>query len=297
MNKKYPALAWIIFLILSVIWGSSFILIKKGLTALNPEEVATLRIASASLVLLPFAAKRIKQINKKNIFTLILVGLIGSLLPSFFFALAQTKLSSSLTGIMNALTPFFTLIISVLFFKEKQEEKKYVGIILGFIGTLLLISNRENGNFSFNYYAFFIVMATIFYGINANLIKHYLNLMKSLSIASISLTIVGPIAIIYLLLLTPFLGHIHEPEVLVASSYIMILGVFGTAFAIILFNKMVQLTDPVFSTSVTYLIPIISVFWGVIDGEKLNLLQFVSMLIIMIGISISNQIKSIKKPE
>ena len=294
MTKKYPALAWILFLILSLIWGSSFILIKKGLTSLNPEEVASLRIASASLVLLPFAAKRIKEINKKNIFTLILVGLMGSFLPSFLFALAQTKLSSSLTGIMNALTPFFTIMISVLFFKEKPEKKIYIGIVLGFIGTLFLISNRENGDFSFNYYAFFVVAATILYGINANLIKHYLALMKSLSIASISLTIVGPLSIIYLLFLTPFLDHIHEPKVLVASSYIVILGVFGTAFALILFNKMVQLTNPVFSTSVTYLIPIISVFWGVIDGEQLSLLQFFSMLTIMIGISISNRRKNIK---
>jgi drug/metabolite transporter (DMT)-like permease len=294
MTKKYPALAWILFLILSLIWGSSFILIKKGLTSLNPEEVASLRIASASLVLLPFAAKRIKEINKKNIFTLILVSLTGSFLPSFLFALAQTKLSSSLTGIMNALTPFFTIMISVLFFKEKPEKKIYIGIVLGFIGTLLLISNRENGDFSFNYYAFFVVAATILYGINANLIKHYLALMKSLSIASISLTIVGPLSIIYLLFLTPFLDHIHEPKVLVASSYIVILGVFGTAFALILFNKMVQLTNPVFSTSVTYLIPIISVFWGVIDGEQLSLLQFFSMLTIMIGISISNRRKNIK---
>ena len=294
MTKKYPALAWILFLILSLIWGSSFILIKKGLTSLNPEEVASLRIASASLVLLPFAAKRIKEINKKNIFTLILVGLMGSFLPSFLFALAQTKLSSSLTGIMNALTPFFTIMISVLFFKEKPEKKIYIGIVLGFIGTLFLISNRENGDFSFNYYAFFVVAATILYGINANLIKHYLDLMKSLSIASISLTIVGPLSIIYLLFLTPFLDHIHEPKVLVASSYIVILGVFGTAFALILFNKMVQLTNPVFSTSVTYLIPIISVFWGVIDGEQLSLLQFFSMLTIMIGISISNRRKNIK---
>ena len=289
MTKKYPALAWILFLVLSMIWGSSFILIKKGLTSLNPEEVATLRIASASLVLLPFAAKRIKQINKKNIFTLILVGFMGSLLPSFFFALAQTKLSSSLTGIMNAITPFFTIIISVLFFKEKPEKKIYIGVILGFLGTLFLISSRENGDFSFNYYALFVVAATIFYGINANLIKHYLNMMKSLSIASISLTTVGPLAIIYLLFLTPFLEHIHEPKVLVASGYIVILGVFGTAFALILFNKMVQLTNPVFSTSVTYLIPIISVFWGVIDGEQLSLLQLISMLTIMIGISISNK--------
>ena len=294
MTKKYPALAWILFLILSLIWGSSFILIKKGLTSLNPEEVASLRIASASLVLLPFAAKRIKEINKKNIFTLILVSLTGSFLPSFLFALAQTKLSSSLTGIMNALTPFFTIMISVLFFKEKPEKKIYIGIVLCFIGTLLLISNRENGDFSFNYYAFFVVAATILYGINANLIKHYLALMKSLSIASISLTIVGPLSIIYLLFLTPFLDHIHEPKVLVASSYIVILGVFGTAFALILFNKMVQLTNPVFSTSVTYLIPIISVFWGVIDGEQLSPLQFVSMLTIMIGISISNRRKNIK---
>jgi len=293
MTKKYPALAWILFLVLSLIWGSSFILIKKGLTSLNPEEVASLRIASASLVLLPFAAKRIKEINKKNIFTLILVGLMGSFLPSFLFALAQTKLSSSLTGIMNALTPFFTIMISVLFFKEKPEKKIYIGILLGFIGTLLLISNRENGDFSFNYYAFFVVAATILYGINANLIKHYLDLMKSLSIASISLTIVGPLSIIYLLFLTPFLDHIHEPKVLVASSYIVILGVFGTAFALILFNKMVQLTNPVFSTSVTYLIPIISVFWGVIDGEQLSPLQFVSMLTIMVGISISNRRKNI----
>jgi drug/metabolite transporter (DMT)-like permease len=195
---------------------------------------------------------------------------------------------------MNALTPFFTIMISVLFFKEKPEKKIYFGIVLGFIGTLLLISNRENGDFSFNYYAFFVVAATILYGINANLIKHYLALMKSLSIASISLTIVGPLSIIYLLFLTPFLDHIHEPKVLVASSYIVILGVFGTAFALILFNKMVQLTNPVFSTSVTYLIPIISVFWGVIDGEQLSLLQFFSMLTIMIGISISNRRKNIK---
>ena len=291
MTKKYPALAWILFLVLSIIWGSSFILIKKGLTSLNPEEVATLRIASASLVLLPFAAKRIKEINKKNIFTLILVGFMGSFLPSFFFALAQTKLSSSLTGIMNAITPFFTIIISVLFFKEKPEKKIYIGVILGFLGTLFLISSRENGDFSFNYYALFVVAATIFYSINANLIKHYLNMMKSLSIASISLTTVGPLAIIYLLFLTPFLDHIHEPKVLVASGYIVILGVFGTAFALIFFNKMVQLTNPVFSTSVTYLIPIISVFWGVIDGEQLSLLQLISMLTIMIGIFISNKEK------
>tara|TARA_X000001036_G_C20623252_1_gene784007 strand:+ start:183 stop:1076 length:894 start_codon:yes stop_codon:yes gene_type:complete len=295
MNKKYPTLAWILFLALSMIWGSSFILIKKGLTSLNPEEVAALRIASASLVLLPFAAKRIKEINKKNIASLILVGFMGSLLPAFFFALAQTKLPSALTGIMNALTPFFTIIISVLFFREKPEKRVYFGVILGFLGTLFLISTRENGQISFNCYAFFVVAATILYGINANLIKHYLNFMKSLSIASLSLIMIGPLAIIYLLFLTPFSAHIHEPKVLIASCYIIILGVFGTALALILFNKMVQLTNAVFSTSVTYLIPIISVFWGFIDGEQLSLLQLISMLTIMTGIFIANSKKGIKK--
>ena len=295
MNKKYPTLAWILFLALSMIWGSSFILIKKGLTSLNPEEVAALRIASASLVLLPFAAKRIKEINKKNIASLILVGFMGSLLPAFFFALAQTKLPSALTGIMNALTPFFTIIISVLFFREKPEKRVYFGVILGFLGTLFLISTRENGQISFNCYAFFVVAATILYGINANLIKHYLNFMKSLSIASLSLIMIGPLAIIYLLFLTPFSAYIHEPKVLIASCYIIILGVFGTALALILFNKMVKLTNAVFSTSVTYLIPIISVFWGFIDGEQLSLLQLISMLIIMTGIFIANSKKGIKK--
>ena len=296
MTTKHPTIAWVLFVILSVIWGSSFILIKKGLIYLGPEEVAALRIASASLVLAPFALSRIKQINKKNVTTLILVGFMGSLLPAFFFALAQTKLTSALTGIMNALTPFFTIIISVLFFSEKPDKRVYFGVILGFLGTLFLISTRENGQFTFNYYAFFVVAATVLYGINANLIKHYLSLLKSLSIASLSLIMVGPFAIVYLLFLTPFLDHIHEPEVLIASGYIVILGVFGTALALVLFNKIVQLTNAVFSTSVTYLIPIISVFWGFIDGEKLSLLQLVSMLTIMLGIFISNSKKVIKKP-
>ena len=217
---------------------------------------------------------------------LILVGFMGSLLPALFFALAQTKLPSALTGIMNALTPFFTIIISVLFFSEKPDKRVYFGVMLGFLGTLFLISTRENGQFTFNYYAFFVVAATVLYGINANLIKHYLSLLKSLSIASLSLIMVGPFAIVYLLFLTPFLDHIHEPEVLMASGYIVILGVLGTALALILFNKMVQLTNAVFSTSVTYLIPIISVFWGFIDGEKLSLLQLISILNIMVGIFI-----------
>ena len=296
MTTKHPAIAWVLFVILSVIWWSSFILIKKGLIYLGPEEVAALRIASASLVLTPFALSRIKQINKKNVTTLILVGFMGSLLPAFFFALAQTKLTSALTGIMNALTPFFTIIISVLFFSEKPDKRVYFGVMLGFLGTLFLISTRVNGQFTFNYYAFFVVAATVLYGINANLIKHYLSLLKSLSIASLSLIMVGPFAIVYLLFLTPFLDHIHEPEVLIASGYIVILGVFGTALALVLFNKIVQLTNAVFSTSVTYLIPIISVFWGFIDGEKLSLLQLISMLTIMVGIFISNSKKVIKKP-
>ena len=296
MTTKHPAIAWVLFVILSVIWGSSFILIKKGLIYLGPEEVAALRIASASLVLAPFALSRIKQINKKNVTTLILVGFMGSLLPAFFFALAQTKLTSALTGIMNALTPFFTIIISVLFFSEKPDKRVYFGVMLGFLGTLFLISTKENGQFTFNYYAFFVVAATVLYGINANLIKHYLSLLKSLSIASLSLIMVGPFAIVYLLFLTPFLDHIHEPEVLIASGYIVILGVFGTALALVLFNKIVQLTNAVFSTSVTYLIPIISIFWGFIDGEKLSLLQLISMLTIMVGIFISNSKKVIKKP-
>ena len=296
MTTKHPAIAWVLFVILSVIWGSSFILIKKGLIYLGPEEVAALRITSASLVLAPFALSRIKQINKKNVTTLILVGFMGSLLPAFFFALAQTKLTSALTGIMNALTPFFTIIISVLFFSEKPDKRVYFGVMLGFLGTLFLISTRENGQFTFNYYAFFVVAATVLYGINANLIKHYLSLLKSLSIASLSLIMVGPFAIVYLLFLTPFLDHIHEPEVLIASGYIVILGVFGTALALVLFNKIVQLTNAVFSTSVTYLIPIISIFWGFIDGEKLSLLQLISMLTIMVGIFISNSKKVIKKP-
>ena len=288
MNVKTPGIAWVLFFILSLIWGSSFILIKKGLVALSAEEVASIRITAASLVLLPFALGKFNQFNKKNILPLLSAGLMGSLIPAFLFAIAQTRLPSAITGIMNSLTPFFTIIISVLFFAAKPAKRVYVGIAMGFIGTLFLILGRTSGNLSINYYALFVVAASLLYGINANIIKHYLNELKSITVASLSLVIVGPVAFIYLLFFTPFMGHIQSPEVLLATGYILILGVFGTALALVLFNKMVQLTGALFAASVTYLIPLVAVSWGVLDGENISLIQVLSMVVIIVGVFIAN---------
>jgi drug/metabolite transporter (DMT)-like permease len=187
---KRPILAWYILFSLSLIWGSSFILIKKGLIVLDPGEVAALRIVAASIALFPFAIGRIKQIDSKNIWFLISVGLTGSLLPSLLFAIAQTQISSSITGVINALTPFFTILTGIIFYNTKSNQRVFFGMLVGLIGTTILILSGSKGTLSVNYYAFYVVLATVCYGVNLNLIKQHLQGLKSLTITSLSLAIV-----------------------------------------------------------------------------------------------------------
>jgi len=285
-------LAWVLLLLLALIWGSSFILIKQGLLALSPGEVGALRIFTASVCMIPFAVTRIHLVQKGEWKFLITVGLMGSLLPSFLFAVAQTQLPSSITGVMNALTPIFTILIGWFLYAKRQTNRVIIGIILGFAGTALLITARSDGSFTINYYAFLVVLATVFYAVNVNIIKEHLQRLKSLAITSISLILVGPAAAIYLFGFTPFAKHITEgPEVLLATGYIVLLGIMGTAIALILFNKLVQLTDPVFTSSVTYLIPLVAVSWGLFDGESLILAQVIGIATILLGVYISNRTK------
>lgn len=289
-------LAWVLLLLLALIWGSSFILIKQGLVSLSPGEVGSLRIFTASVCMLPFAVSRIRLVQKGEWKFLITVGLMGSLLPSFLFAVAQTQLPSSITGVMNALTPIFTILMGWLIYSKRQTPRIIIGIILGFAGTALLITARSDGSFTINYYAFLVVLATIFYAANVNIIKEHLHRLKSLAITSISLVMVGPPAAIYLFGFTPFVTHVTEgSQVLLASGYIVLLGIMGTAIALILFNKLVQITDPVFTSSVTYLIPLVAVSWGLFDGESLILAQVIGIVTILTGVYISNRTKRTTK--
>lgn len=291
MEKAPGVLAWFMLLVLSLIWGSSFILIKRGLEVFSPMELGSLRILAASLFLAPIAISRFYRIKRNHLTLLFIIGLMGSLLPAFFFAIAQTKINSSLTGVLNALTPLFVLLMGIFFFKQKYVPGKLTGMIIGFAGTVALILSGSSGQFSnFNYYALFVVMATVFYGVNLNLIKYYLADLKALTITSVSLLFVGPLAGMVLFGFTPFLDTMqHSDGAWLAFGYIMTLGIVGTALALIIFNNLVQMTTPVFTSSVTYIIPIIAVIWGVVDGESLYLVHYISMAAILAGVYLVNR--------
>lgn len=293
MENKNAAQAWAFFAILALIWGSSFILIKRGLVIYSAIEVGSLRIMAASIFLLPFAIGKIKDVKKHHWPRLLSVGLLGSFFPAFLFALAQTKLSSSVTGVLNGLTPIFVLLTGALFFRQRVSLRNGIGVLIGFGGmALLVLAGADLSLGQLNYYALFVVLATVFYGLNLNLIKFYIPDLPALAITSISLLMVGPAAAIVLFGFTDFTLKLSQIEGSVrAASYIVLLGIMGTAVALILFNKMVKIASPLFAGSVTYAIPIVAVAWGLVDGEVLLPGHLLGMLAILIGVFVANRKK------
>jgi len=278
-------------MILALIWGSSFILIKKGLQVYDPGEVAGIRILAASFFLLPWAITNIKKVNKGNLKYLFFIGMAGSFIPAFLFAKAQTKIDSSLAGVLNALTPFFVLMIGAIYFGQLIYRRQSIGLTIGFIGTAVLVMAGSGGLVeNINLYGLFVVLATIFYGINVNIIKFKLVGMRALTITSISLLIVLPFAAIYLFGFTDFMYKLINAEgALFSLGLLVLLGVMGTAIALVLFNKLVQITTTIFTSSVTYLIPLVAVLWGFLDGEILLFAHYSGMVIIFVGVFITNR--------
>ena len=254
-----------------------------------------MRIVAAAVFLAPVAISHLSKIDKKYIKLLFGVGLLGTFIPAFLFAIGQTRLDSGVTGVLNGLVPIFVLIVGATIFQQKFEKAKYLGVLLAFIGTAILVTSGENGFGDFNYYVIFIVLATACYGTNLNLIKYYLADLKALVITAISVALVGPIAAIYLFVGTPFLETLNqEPGALAALGYISLLGVMSTSVALVLFNKLVQITTPIFSSMVTYLIPIVAITWGLLDGETLVFGQLLGIAAILMGIVITYRKKKEK---
>lgn len=285
---------WASLIVLALIWGSSFILIKRGLEVFSPGEVGAYRIVAAATFLLPLSLPRIKNLNSQQIKNLLLIGLVGSFIPAFLFAKAQTQLSSSLTGVLNALTPLFVVLIGALFFSSKITLRNGVGLGIAFIGVVILVTVKEGADFGtfsgINAYAFFVILACICYGFNLNLIKFRFELLKPIEITAISLLVVLPMALIYLIAGTDFSYKVTQVDgALEALGYLTLLGVFGTAIALILFNIMVKKVTPVFASSVTYFIPIVAIFWGVLDGEVLLLGHYVGIAAVILGVWFGNR--------
>ncbi|PCJ26345.1 MAG: EamA family transporter [Flavobacteriales bacterium] len=290
LNKKLWQ--WVILLFLAFIWGSSFILMKKGLEVYSHSIVAALRLSIAFVVLVPFAITSFKNIEIKYWKYLIFTGVIGNGIPAFLFTLAQTQVASSLSGMLNSLTPIFALMIGVILFNTRPLKSQIIGISIGLLGAAgLIFSNGLNFEKSNIFYIFLIVVATFCYALSVNVIKAHLKEINSLLITSLSFISIGPFTIIYLFT-TDFIEiSLNNPFSNTALFYIVILSVLGTVLAIILFNMLIKKTSTLFATSVTYLIPIVAIFWGLLDGEKINIFHIISVIITFVGIYFINKFR------
>ncbi|MGO2102928.1 MAG: DMT family transporter [Psychroflexus halocasei] len=294
MPNQY--LKWFFLITLSLLWGSSFILIKKSLLGLTPIQLGAVRVLITGIVLILFGFRKLKQLNKQQWFWVGLSGFIGTFFPSILFAYAETEIDSAIASILNSTVPLLALIVGLSFFGAAFIRKQFIGVFIGLIGSVLLIFAGASLNPDQNYwFSIFPIIASVMYAFNANIIKKYLQNVSALGIATGSFLILIPVSIVVLFATDFFTAEkLQSPETHQALIYVSALAVLGTAFAKIIFNRLIQISNPVFTTSVTYLIPIIALSWGFLDGEQFNLKQFGAGLIILLGVYLANKKKRLK---
>lgn len=291
MSAKSSLYSWSILLFLMVVWGSSFILMKRGLEVFSSQEVGALRIVITFAALLPVALRRLSRVRGKTWGIIAIASLLGSGIPPFLFARAQTVIDSHLAGILNSLTPLFTLSFSLLAFRIKARWYNVMGVAVGLGGAvgLLYISGGKEVAFNFRY-SILVVLATVCYALNVNLIKVYLKDLDALSITTFSFFILGLPVLVFLFFFTDFPHQlVHDPMVWTGLGYMALLALVGTALALFLFNKLIKISTPVFASSVTYLIPVVAVFWGILDGEVFRFTYLFWIGLILGGVFLVNR--------
>jgi len=285
---KSNQLKWFFLFLLALIWGSSFILIKKGLVGLSPYQLGSLRIVFAALFLIAIGFKTLPKIPRGQWKFIVITSLFGTFIPAFLFSIAQKEIDSSISAILNSLTPLNALLLGIVIFKLDYKRNQIFGVCIGLMGSLLLVFNgalhHPNQNY---YYAILIFIASVCYAINVNLINKYLSNLSPLTITTGNFTVMLLPALV-ILLTSGFFSDIHIEKVQHSVLFILILGIVGTGIANIIFYKLIQISTPVFATSVTYLIPIIAFSWGMLDNETLTLVQLLGAVIILLGVYLSN---------
>ncbi|MBC7749355.1 MAG: DMT family transporter [Methylotenera sp.] len=280
-------LKWVYLVVLALVWGSSFILIKKGLIGLTALQLGSLRIIFAAFFLVLIGFKSLSKIPAFKWKYIALTSLFGTFIPAYLFAIAQTEIDSSVSSILNSLTPLNTLILGALVFGLQFKRNQIFGILIGLTGSALLILNGAIHHPEQNYYyAILVLIASICYAVNVNLIKKYLHDLSPLSITTGNFMVLFFPAFI-ILFFSDFFEVVHDVKVQESVLFIMILGVIGTGIANILFFKLIQMSSTVFATSVTYLIPVVAFCWGLLDNEMLTPVQFFGAFIVLIGVYLS----------
>ncbi|MBS1951681.1 MAG: Permease of the drug/metabolite transporter (DMT) superfamily [Cytophagales bacterium] len=291
MPEKNRFAAVVLLLTLSVIWGTSFILIKQGLKVFSPDEVGALRVATAFLFLMPVSLQRVKEIQRPDYWKIFLSGMLAVFIPAFLFASAQTHLNSSLAGILNTQSPIWTMIIGAAFFSQRFRGWAIFGAIISLAGCIVLAMARPGSVWGgFNSWSLLIVLACACYGLNLNFIKFKVTGVDPMTLISVSLLFIAPLAYIYLFGFTEVVNKLSStPGAWSAFGFVAILALMSTAVANLLFYKLLRISSPFFTSSVTYVMPIVSVMWGVIDGEVLLLGHLTGMVLILGGVFLANQ--------
>jgi drug/metabolite transporter (DMT)-like permease len=280
-------LKWVYLLVLALIWGSSFILIKKGLVGLTAFQLGSLRIIFAALFLLLIGFKSLLKIPSHQWKYIALTSVFGTFVPAYLFAIAQTQIDSSVSSILNSLTPLNTLLIGALAFGIQFRRSQVFGVLIGLVGSALLILNGAIHHPEQNYYyAILVVIASMCYAVNVNLLKKHLSDLPPLSITTGNFLILLFPAL-GILFFTDFFDVVQVEKVQHSLLFILVLGVVGTGIANVIFFKLIQISSPVFATSVTYLIPVVAFFWGLLDHEMLTPVQGIGAFVILIGVYLS----------
>ncbi len=286
---------WLLLVFLAFVWGSSFILMKKALLTFTDVQVGAFRMFVAFAVLLPYIIPNLKHLKGKAIFAFIAVGLFGNGIPAFLFAKAQTVVDSALAGMLNSLVALFTLLLGLVFFKIKTHWLQIAGVTLGLVGAIALIlasAGGVNGPGENWAYSLLIVLASFCYAISVNVIKQHLQGYGAGAITGLALLFVGPITGIYVFGFTDFTDRLVNAEAYTHLGYLILLAVVGTALAVLLFNMLISKTTALFASAVTYLIPGVAMFWGVLDGESIGWQQLLGIGVILLGIRLIREKKA-----
>ena len=286
---------WFYLIALSLIWGSSFILIKKALVGLEASQLGSLRIIFSSIFIFLIAWRNIFSIKKIEWKWITISAFLGSFFPAFLFAFAEKEIDSSVASIINSIVPLNTLILGMIIFKIESTKRQIIGVLVGFFGTYLLISSGLKLNPDQNYnYAGLVILCSFLYALNVNIIKKYLQHLSALTITVGHFTaIILPAVLVFLFSDFEF-SSLEKDEVKTSIFYVFILALFGTALAKIIFNKLIKISSPVFASSFTYSMLIVSIFWGIVDGEKFSIYQLIATIIIVFGVILTNKKTKIK---
>ncbi len=295
INSTNKLINWVLYFLVAIIWGSSFILMKRGMFGVNGEptltayQLAAIRILSAGVALLPIGIlqfKKIPQNKKKYVF---LSALIGSMIPAFLFCIAETKINSSLAGFLNALTPAFTISIGLVFFGNYFQKNKLLGVAIAFVGMLLLFLANKELNLEYLSYAALVVIATICYGFNVNIVNRFLKDISPIKIAAVGFSYLILPAFSILIFTGYFKLPLQNREIIYSTLSGFTLGILGTALATILFYMLLKRAGTVFTSMVTYGIPFISLGWGLLEGDLINSIQIAGLAIILTGVYMTNK--------